>query len=310
VTQLKHTIFGLVAGLVLTSAVAGEDATDRPPAPPMAVSLAIEPSAAAKKLNPAGTVLLDVANKKVILRGELCLREGLLEMLVCKAKTKEHESIASVDADAYVVHAALMALGAKPGTPVKFQPEFAPPTGQKIDIYLGWTDEFGRPHRYPAQKLIRRATQRYYTAVLEPLPADLKIDNRGDLRYDEITHEVIWFGPMTDAQKKSLLSRSQDKKFHEIIEKFSRDSQPQEMNADFVFAGSGFFKQKDGTQYYMAEAGNVVCVANFGDAMIDIAQRSSADNGGLMFEPYTERLPSRRTAITIELIPVDLPKQK
>lgn len=307
-TQLRPTILGLFTGLVASSTLAAEVAPDRPPAPPTAVSLAIEPSAAAKKLNPAGTVLLDVANKKVVLRGELCLREGLLEMLVCKAKTKEHESIASVDADAYVIHAALMALGAKPGTPVKFQPEFAPPTGQKIDIYLGWTDEFGRPHRYPAQKLIRRATQRYYTAVLEPLPADLKIDNRGDLRYDEITHEVIWFGPMNDEQKKTLLARSKDKKFHEIIEKFYKDSQPQEMNADFVFSGSGFFKQKDGSQYYMAEAGNVVCVANFGDAMIDIAQRSSADNGGLMFEPYTERLPSRRTAITIELIPVDLPK--
>lgn len=307
-TQLKPTIFGLLAGLVAAGAWADEDAPDRPPAPPQSVSLDIEPAPTAKKLNPSGTVLLDAANKKVVLRGELCLREGLLEMLVCKAKTKEHESIVSVDADAYVIHAALMALSAKPGTPVKFQPEFTPPTGQKIDIYLGWTDEFGRPHRYPAQKLIRRATQRYYTAVLEPLPGDLKIDNRGDLRYDEITHEVIWFGPMNDEQKKSLLSRSQDKKYHEIIEKFYKDSQPQEMKADFVFAGSGFFKQKDGTQYYMAEAGNVVCVANFGDAMIDIAQLSSADNGGLMYEPYTERLPSRRTAITVELIPVDLPK--
>lgn len=307
-TQLKPTIFGLLAGLVAAGAWADEDAPDRPPAPPQSVSLDIEPAPTAKKLNPSGTVLLDAANKKVVLRGELCLREGLLEMLVCKAKTKEHESIVSVDADAYVIHAALMALSAKPGTPVKFQPEFTPPTGQKIDIYLGWTDEFGRPHRYPAQKLIRRATQRYYTAVLEPLPGDLKIDNRGDLRYDEITHEVIWFGPMNDEQKKSLLSRSQDKKYHEIIEKFYKDSQPQEMKADFVFAGSGFFKQKDGTQYYMAEAGNVVCVANFGDAMIDIAQLSSADNAGLMYEPYTERLPSRRTAITVELIPVDLPK--
>jgi len=308
VIHFRQTIIGFLAGLSATSALADGDAPDRPPAPPQSVSLDIEPAPTAKKLNPSGTVLLDAANKKVVLRGELCLREGLLEMLVCKAKTKEHESIVSVDADAYVIHAALMALSAKPGTPVKFQPEFTPPTGQKIDIYLGWTDEFGRPHRYPAQKLIRRATQRYYTAVLEPLPGDLKIDNRGDLRYDEITHEVIWFGPMNDEQKKSLLSRSQDKKYHEIIEKFYKDSQLQEMKADFVFAGSGFFKQKDGTQYYMAEAGNVVCVANFGDAMIDIAQLSSADNGGLMYEPYTERLPSRRTAITVELIPVDLPK--
>ena len=195
--HFRQTIIGFLAGLSATSALADGDAPDRPPAPPQSVSLDIEPAPTAKKLNPSGTVLLDAANKKVVLRGELCLREGLLEMLVCKAKTKEHESIVSVDADAYVIHAALMALSAKPGTPVKFQPEFTPPTGQKIDIYLGWTDEFGRPHRYPAQKLIRRATQRYYTAVLEPLPGDLKIDNRGDLRYDEITHEVIWFGPMT-----------------------------------------------------------------------------------------------------------------
>jgi hypothetical protein len=76
------------------------------------------------------------------------------------------------------------------------------------------------------------------------------------------------------------------------------------MQADFVFAGSQFFKQKDGSQYYMAEAGDIVCVANFGDAMIDITARSSAENGGLMFEPYTERLPNRRTAITVDLIPV------
>ena len=54
----------------------------------------------------------------------------------------------------------------------------------------------------------------------------------------------------------------------------------------------------------MAEAGDIVCVANFGDAMIDITTRSSADNAGLMFEPYTERLPNRRTAITVDLIPV------
>ena len=41
---------------------------------------------------------LDVANKKVVLRGQLCLREGLLEMLVCKQQTKEHESIIAIDA--------------------------------------------------------------------------------------------------------------------------------------------------------------------------------------------------------------------
>ncbi len=308
--------FGMILGLaalglfclggLCSSGWAAEEHSDRPPPPPTAVSLLIEPAASAKPLNPKGTVLLDSVNKKVVLRGQLCMREGLLEMLVCKAQTKEHESVISIDADAYVIHAALMALGAKPGTPVRFQPEYAPPTGQKIEIYVGWTDEFGRPQRYPAQKLIRKVTQRYYTAVLDPLPKELKIDNRGDLRYDTTTKELIWFGRMSEVQKKGLLARSADKAYQKLIEQFFANSQPQDLDADFIFAGSSFYKQKDGTQYYMAEAGDIICVANFGDAMIDISVRSSAENAGLMFEPYTERLPNRRTAMTIELIPVGL----
>jgi len=307
-SRIWHSIaVGLVAWLGHSSRLMAAEAPlpDRPPAPPQAVSLSIEPAPSAKPLNPAGTVWLDAANKKVVLRGQLCLREGLLEMLICKNQTKEHESIISVDADAYVIHAALMALGAKPGKPVQFQPEFQPPTGQKIEIYVGWTDEYGRPHRYAAQQLIRKATQRYYTAVIDPLPKELKIDNRGDLRYDTNTKELLWFGGMTEKQKTELLSRSTNVAYQAAISQFFSESQPQELEADFIFAGSQFFKQKDGSQYYMAEAGDIVCVANFGDAMIDISARSSAENGGLMFEPYTERLPSRRTEITVDLIPVE-----
>ncbi len=299
-------LFLLWLGAGVSVMAADERPSDRPPPPPQALSLSIEPGPTAKPLNPAQTVWLDVAHKKVILRGQLCLREGLLEMLVCKQQTKEHESIISIDADAYVIHAALMALGAKPGTPVRFQPEFQPPTGQKIEIFVSWTDEYGRPHRYAAQQLIRRATQRYYTAVIDPLPKELKIDNRGDLRYDTNTKELIWFGRMSEAQKLDLLTRSPNREYRQAIEQFFASSQPQEMKADFIFAGSQFYKQKDGSQYYMAEAGDIVCVANFGDAMIDIASRSSADNAGLMFEPYTERLPNRRTTMIVDLIPVGL----
>ena len=297
---------GLVCGLWTAAVADDEEGPVRPPAPPRAVSMQIEPAASAKPLNPQGTVWLDVANKKVILRGQLCLREGMLEMLVCKSQTKEHESVVSVDADAYAIHAALIALGTKPGTPVRFQPEYQPPTGQKIDVFIGWTDEYGRPHRYPAQKLVRRATQRYYTAVIDPLPKELKIDNRGDLRYDMNTKELLWFGRMTDKQRADLLSRSPNATYRAAIERFYAEGQPKELEGDFLFAGSQFFKQKDGTQYYMAEAGNIVCVANFGDAMIDITVRSSAENEGLMYEPYTERLPPRRTAVTVELSPVGL----
>lgn len=280
----------------------GESIVEVPPPPPSVISLKVAPPASAQPLNPAGTVLLDVANKRVLLRGELCRRDGLLEMLVCKAQTKEHESIISVDAEAQVIHAALLAIGAKPGSPATFQPEYMPPTGQKLDVLVSWTDDFGRPQRFRGQQLIRHAISRYYTAVIDPVPPELKIDNRGDLRYDTNTKELIWFGRMSETQRQNLLARSQNPTYQKAIESFFQQSQPRELVADFVFAGSRLFKQRDGTNFYMAEEGNLICVANFGDAMIDISVRSSADNTGLMFEPYEERLPNKRTAMIVELI--------
>src|ERR1700685_414495 len=85
-------------------------------------------------LNPNRTVLLDREGKRLLVRTRVVLREGMLEMLCCPAQTKEHESILAVDSRAYVIHAGLIALGAKPGTPVQYQPAYKAPTGQPIDI--------------------------------------------------------------------------------------------------------------------------------------------------------------------------------
>ena len=54
----------------------------------------------------------------------------------------------------------------------------------------------------------------------------------------------------------------------------------------------------------MAENGDVVCVANFGDALLDVSVESSSSNEGLMFEPYAERIPPLGTEVTVELTPV------
>ena len=61
-------------------------------------------------MNKQETVLLDAEGKRLVLKGEVCLREGLLEMLVCLKQTKEHESILSVATKAQTVHAGLLAL--------------------------------------------------------------------------------------------------------------------------------------------------------------------------------------------------------
>lgn len=254
-------------------------------------------------LNPAQTVLLDLPNKRLLLKTQVVLREGVLEMFICKAQTKEHESVLSVDADAYLIHAGLLALGARPGSPARFDEKYHPPAGQKIDIFVIWTDEEGQEHRERAQSWIRHVTRRYYEHPLAALPAGVTINDDRELRYDEQNKLLLWFGPMTDEQRDELLALSSDKQYQEGIRSFHKASQPREIEADFLFTGSSFYKQKDGSLFYQAESGNIICVANFSDAMIDVSVESSASNANLLFEPYTERIPPLGTPVTVELIP-------
>lgn len=255
-------------------------------------------------LNKEETVFLDAANKKLVLKSQVCLRAGLLEMLVCKAQTKEHEAILALKSDAFVIHAGLLAIGAKVGTPVRYEPEFKAPTGQVIKIMLRWRDAEGRERYVPAQTWVRKSIYRYYSSPLAKLPDGFTLPKESELRYDPDNKELIWFGPMTAAQRDELLGLSQDADYRQGIETFFEQSQPRQMQAHWVFAGSGFWVKNDGTKFYQAEEGNVICVANFGDALLDVSVQSSASNDGLQFEPWTDRIPPLGTAVDVELIPV------
>lgn len=258
-----------------------------------------------KPLNPAKTVLLDPKGKRILLKSKVVLREGMLEMLCCPAQTKEHESILAVDAKAYVIHAGLVALGAKPGKPAEFLPAFKPPTGQKIDIFLQWTDEKGKPHRVKAQEWIRHAVRRYYGEKLATMPPEVKIPKDSELYYDDKHKELAWFGHMTEKQRDELTALSQDAAYRKAIKSFYDRSQPRQMEAAFVFVGSGFYVDDDGKKHYQAEGGDLICVANFSTAMIDVSVESSASGEqNLSFEPITERVPPIDTEVIIELVPV------
>ncbi len=254
-------------------------------------------------LNPQKTVLLDAARKRVFLKATVVLREGVLEMFACLAGTKEHESVVAVETEAYVIHAALLAVGAEPGQPVQFDPEYRPPQGQPIDIFVNWQDTDGRPYRVPAQYWMRHTTRRYYVEPLDALPDGLTLPEDGELRYDEKRQQLIWFGPMNEQQLDRLRFLSENEEYRKTIQKFFDDSQTRQMEADFVFAGSSFFEEEDGTKFYLAESGNLICVANFSDAIIDVNVKSASSNEALMFEPYTERIPPLGTKLTIELVP-------
>ncbi len=108
-----------------------------------------------RRLMPDADVWIDPKNKRVVVDGVVCLREGQLEMFACPRGTKEHESIVAVDAKAHVVHAALLAVGAEPGSPSQFQPSYKPASGTEIEITVIWTDKHGVVHRERAQDWVR-----------------------------------------------------------------------------------------------------------------------------------------------------------
>jgi hypothetical protein len=197
-----------------------------------------DPTAKLKRLTPEGDVWIDSKNKQVVMQGEVCLTKGPLEMFAVTKGTKEHEAVVAVNTKAFVVHSALLAVGAQSGNTVKYEPKFLPASGTKIDIWIYWTDDKGEQHKARAQDWVK------------------------------------------DVKTK------------------------QPMKYPWVFAGSGFYlDEATKKQYYMAEAGDFICVSNFPDAMLDIPVESTSDNDDLLFEAFTENIPPKGTKVTVVLIP-------
>ena len=109
----------------------------------------------AKRLSPDFDAWIDPKEKAVLIDGQISLREGMLEMFACTRNTKEHESVVSANTKAYLVHAALLRLGAEPGTPVQWQPKYVPPTGTEIQVTVQWKDERGKVHKARAQEWVK-----------------------------------------------------------------------------------------------------------------------------------------------------------
>jgi hypothetical protein len=264
-------------------------------------------------LNPAGTVLLDVRNRRVFAKTKVCFTDGVLEMLLCLSQTKEHESILVFDGKAQTIHAGLLALGLKEGKPSSYELDrdvYIPASGTKLDIFLHWMDRDGKLHREPAQSWCRNSRFRYYEEPFETLPADLRLDPDGKLRYDDMNKVLFWYGPMSEAQRDAALKLSTDEKFQKAIRRFHEETQPKQLAADFIFVGSGFVNDPEYGEQYLAEGGYVICVANFAAAMIDLSIESSASgNENLTYEAWTERIPPRGSEVLVEIVPRPVEKE-
>jgi len=124
------------------------------PLPEELASKAFAAPPGARSLSESSRLWIDPQLKRVYVDGYVTLRRGPLEMFACPVGTKEHESIVAALAKSSEVHAALLAIGATPGTPVRFRPEFAPPTGQVIRIWVCWYDQDGKYQAVDARQWI------------------------------------------------------------------------------------------------------------------------------------------------------------
>lgn len=112
------------------------------------------------RLHPVFPVWVDRDNKRVVMVGEVCKREGPLEMFACLRRTKEHESIVVVDTTAQLVHTGLLAIGAENGRPVQYDPIYRPATGDQIDVTVVWKDKDGKVQTAKAQEWVRRISNK------------------------------------------------------------------------------------------------------------------------------------------------------
>ncbi|WP_167546626.1 YdjY domain-containing protein, partial [Stieleria maiorica] len=113
------------------------------------------PPPEAKSLSQQGRLWIDPQRKRVIVDGYVALKRGALEMFACPVGTKEHESIVAALARSREVHAALLAVDATPGAPVRFRPEFVPPTGQVIRVWVCWYDAEDQFHVIDARQWVQ-----------------------------------------------------------------------------------------------------------------------------------------------------------
>lgn len=137
----------------------------RPGAAGVATNAALP--AALQKLQFPG-VSINVQERCVDVESSVCLHRGDLELVACTKGTKEHESIVAVEAKPMHIHAALLLLGAKPGSPatrkqVGDQAERwldVPPHGGPVDVLLVLKGKDGRLVEHPISDFIAASQRR------------------------------------------------------------------------------------------------------------------------------------------------------
>jgi hypothetical protein len=159
-TSARQSLLGLISLALLTGGLlSGCDPAEREDTKPKEKAKESEKAkpAEAKKVLIAKNVFLEVLpdkKRRVLISGEICLREGPLELFLCRKQTKEHEAIVTADVDAREVHKALILAGAEAGSPVRFAPKYRPASGTRIKVFVQYKDR-DKLKTVPAQSWVK-----------------------------------------------------------------------------------------------------------------------------------------------------------
>jgi len=131
---------------------------------PLAAAAPAAPPGATTKAVPAGLphLRIDMKKRTVEMDCRVALTEGSLELLVCMPQTKEHETILVTDAKPSHLHAALLALGLRPGKPAHWAKTatgrrmLMPPAGAELEISLKYKGDAGQVVTVAAQDWLSR----------------------------------------------------------------------------------------------------------------------------------------------------------
>jgi hypothetical protein len=191
---------------------------------------------ALRRLDPKLPVWIDAEHKQIVFLAATCAATYPLEFFAT-LRDRSYESVVATDVRPFLVHTGLLAVGAKPGKPARFDANYTPPTGMPVEIEVRWKDKEGKVQKAPAQQWVRNIRT-----------------------------------------KKAL-------------------------DVDWVFAGSGFFKDKEGRERYLADSGDFITVLNLPTAMLDVPMKSVGALESRSYEGFVENMPPPGTPVTVVLKP-------
>lgn len=175
-SQMRKIVFTLLLFLISFGFSEGQEERDA-----IDPGSTIEPTAgleaALERLKLPG-IRINLEERCLDVEGEICLDEGMLELVACTKGSKEHESIIAIDAKAVHIHTALLLLGTKQGTPAMQKLVGGaegrwidiPPSGGKVDVFLVTENSKGKLVERPISDFIIRSDPAEFDS--EPLEKD------------------------------------------------------------------------------------------------------------------------------------------